>query len=206
DVCEEALRLTRLLALAPETASPETSALLAVMLLHSARLAARTSPEGDVLVLDAQDRQQWDRQRIAEGVSWFERSAAGAELTPYHVQAAIAATHAAAPDMAHTNWPRIVMLYDQLQQLAPSPVVRLNRAVALAQWQGAEAGLAALDDDRLLSRLDSYYLAHAVRGTLLMQIGRDEDAARAFERALACGCSEPERRLIERRRATLNRG
>lgn len=203
EVCEEATRLTRLLALTPETASPEAFALLALMLLHTARLAARTSPEGDVLLLDAQDRQQWDRDRLGEGLAWFERSAAGDDLTPYHVQAAIAATHATAPDMARTNWPRIVSLYDQLQQLAPSPVVRLNRAVAVAQWQGAAAGLEALDDDRLLSRLEAYYLAHAVRGTLLMQVGRREEAIVALDRALACGCSAPERRLIERRRAAL---
>lgn len=198
-VCEEAVRLTRLLALTPHTASPETQALLALMLLHSARLMARTSPEGDVLLLHEQDRAQWDAERLAEGFRWFERSAAGTDVTPYHVQAAIAATHAMAPDVAHTDWPRIVALYDQLQALAPSPVVQLNRAVAVAQWHGAEAGLAALDDDRLLSRLDTYYLAHAVRGTLLLDVGQPEAARAAFTRALACGCSLPERRLIQRR-------
>ena len=201
DVCEEAVRLTRLLAMTPSIASPETYALLALLLLHSARLAARTSPEGDVLLLDAQDRLQWDRARVAEGLWWFERSAAGDDLSPYHVQAAIVATHAIAHDVAHTNWPRIVALYDQLHQLAPSPVVQLNRAVAIAQWQGAAAGLAVLEGDRLLSRLDGYYLAHAVRGTLLWQVGRAADAVAAFDRALACGCSAPEQRLIERRRA-----
>lgn len=201
EVCEEAVRLVRLIAVAPDTASPDTAALLALMLLHSARLAARTSPEGDVLLLDAQDRAQWDRGRLAEGLAWFERSATGDDLSPYHVQAAIAATHATAPDLAHTDWVRIVALYDQLHRLAPSPVVQLNRAVAVAQWQGAAAGLAALDADRLLSRLEHYYLAHAVRGTLLMQAGRRAEALDAFDRALACGCSAPERRLIERRRA-----
>ncbi len=201
DVCEEAVRLTRLLAVSPETASPETAALLALMLLHSARLAARTTPEGDVLLLDAQDRAQWDRGRLAEGLVWLDRSAAGDDLSPYHVQAAIAATHATAPDLARTDWPRIVSLYDQLHALAPSPVVELNRAVALAQWYGAAAGLAAVEANRLLSRLDHYYLAHAVRGTLLMQVGRTSEALTAFDRALACGCSAPERRLIARRRA-----
>ena len=201
DVCEEAVRLTRLLAVAPATACSAASALLALMLLHSARLAARTSSEGDVLLLDAQDRSQWDRARLAEGIAWFERSAVGDDLSPYHVQAAIAATHAAAPDMARTNWARIVSLYDQLHRLAPSPVVQLNRAVAIAQWQGAAAGLAALESDRLLSRLEAYYLAHAVRGTLLLQVGRPADAIQALDLALACGCSAPERRLVERRRA-----
>ncbi len=205
DVCEEAVRLTRLLAIAPATACPAASALLALMLLHSARLAARTSSEGDVLLLDAQDRSQWDRARLAEGLAWFERSASGDDLSPYHVQAAIAATHAAAPDMARTDWARIVSLYDQLHRLAPSPVVQLNRAVAIAQWQGAAAGLAALDTDRLLSRLDGYYLAHAVRGTLLLQVGRPADAIQAFDRALRCGCSAPERRLVERRRTAAQR-
>ena len=121
------------------------------------------------------------------------------------MQAAIAATHAAAPDMARTDWARIVSLYDQLHRLAPSPVVQLNRAVAIAQWQGAAAGLAALDADRLLSRLDGYYLAHAVRGTLLLQVGRPAEAIKAFDRALRCGCSAPERRLVERRRAAAQR-
>ena len=205
EVCEEAVRLTRLVAIAPDTACPEAAALLALMLLHSARLAARTSNEGDVLLLDAQDRRHWDAGRLAEGLTWFDRSAVGDHLSPYHVQAAIAATHAAAPDMARTNWPRIVSLYDQLDRLVPSPVVRLNRAVALAQWQGAAAGLAALEADLLLSRLDGYYLAHAVRGTLLGQVGRTTEAVEAFGRALACGCSAPERRLIERRRTAAQR-
>ena len=177
EVCEEAVRLTRLVAIAPDTACPEASALLALMLLHSARLAARTSNEGDVLLLDAQDRSQWDaasagrRTRLVRAqrrLATISRRTTFRPRSPPHTQ-------------RHQTWPaptgrassRSTISCDRL---APSPVVRLNRAVAMAQWQGAAAGLAALDADLLLSRLDGYYLAHAVRGTLLLQVGRPAEA------------------------------
>lgn len=188
DVCEEAVRLTRLLALWPRTASPDTWALLSLMLLHSARLRTRTSPAGDILLLHEQDRTHWDQARLAEGFSWLERSASGSEASAYHVQAAIAATHVMAGDVASTDWARIVMLYEQLQQIAPSPVARLNQAIAIGQWQGAAKGLEALEAVGSGAHLARYYLAHAVRGVLLERVGRRDEAHAAYARALECHC------------------
>jgi RNA polymerase sigma-70 factor (ECF subfamily) len=198
DLCFEALRLGRLVA-ASAVATPQAHALVALMALQAARLAARTDPLGDLVLLEDQDRAHWDARLISLGFEHFDACMAGDEVSEYHVQAAIAATHARAIDPASTNWPIILNLYDDLVSRNPSPVVALNRAVAIAKVHGPAVGLAAiapLERDRHLRR---YHLLLAVRGQLLMELGRPADAAEAFRAALECECSEPERRFLERR-------
>lgn len=219
DLSTEAIRLGRLLVdLLPE---PEARGLLALMLLHESRRAARTSPNGDVMLLDEQDRSLWDRQQIAEGVrlvqqalssgSSGERSrarerAAPASPTrfgPYAVQAAIAAVHAEAPTPGATDWNEIVGLYDALMELNPSPVVALNRAVAVAMRDGPGAGLALIDGILASGELADYRLAHAARAELCRRLGKTDDARASYQRALKLTRQEPERRLIEKRLAEL---
>lgn len=198
DLCYEALRLGRLVASAV-VATPRVHALVALMALQAARLAARVDEGGDLVLLDDQDRTRWDPRLIAMGFHHFDRSIAGDDVSEYHVQAAIAATHTRAPDSSSVDWPLILHLYDQLVSLNPSPVVALNRAVAIAKVHGPAAALAALaplERDRLLRR---YHLLLAVRGQLLLELGRVTQAAEAFRSALACDCSEPERRFLERK-------
>jgi RNA polymerase sigma-70 factor, ECF subfamily len=204
DLSGEAIRLGRLLyELLPE---PEAAGLLALMLLHDSRRAARTSPGGELVLLDHQDRSLWDRDQIDEGLQLVERALSSRRVGPYGIQAAIAAVHAGAPDAAATDWDEIVGLYDLLILAAPSPVVELNRAVAVAMRDGPAAGLAVVD--RILGRGDllEYRFAHAARADLCRRLGRTGDARASYERALALTRQEPERRFIERRLAELSGG
>jgi len=203
DLSGEAIRLGRLLVeLLPE---PEAVGLLALMLLHESRRVARTSPEGDLILLEDQDRSLWNREQIAEGIALVRQARALAsrqlshQLGLYTLQAAIAAVHAAATAVAATDWARIVGLYDMLAQVAPSPVVELNRAVAVAMRDGPLAGLALIDTILARGDLANYYLAHAARAELCRRLGRTADARAAYERALALTQQAPERRFLERR-------
>ncbi len=201
DLSSEAIRLARLLAeLLPE---PEVMGLLALMLLHESRRVARTSATGDLILLEKQDRGLWNRERIAEGIALLERALPMRGRGPYCLQAAIAATHAEAPDAGATDWAQIVGLYDLLLETDPSPIVELNRAVAVAMRDGAQAGLALVD--ALLARGDlmDYRLAHAARADLCRRLGRAAEARDSYHRALELTYQEPERRFIERRLAEL---
>src|SRR5215468_3322149 len=201
DLSAEAIRLGRLLVeLLPE---PEAIGLLALMLLHDARRPARTTADGELILLDAQDRSLWNGAQIAEGLGLIERALSSRSVGPYALQAAIAAVHVEAKDAASTDWRQIVGLYDVLMRLEPSPVVELNRAVAIAMRDGPAAGLALVD--ALLARgdLDDYHLAHSARAELCRRLGRTDDAIAAYERALTLTTQAPERRFIERRIAQL---
>jgi RNA polymerase sigma-70 factor (ECF subfamily) len=201
DLSGEAIRLGRLLVeLLPE---PEAVGLLALMLLHESRRAARTSPSGDVVLLEDQDRTLWDRALIAEGSQLVRRALSSGRVGPYTIQAAIAAVHAAAPSVGETDWNEIVGLYDVLLRLDPSPVVALNRAVAVAMRDGPAAGLALIDAILERGELRDYRHAHAARAELCRRLGRIDEARASFERALQLTRQEPERRLIERRIAEL---
>jgi RNA polymerase sigma-70 factor (ECF subfamily) len=204
DLCAEAVRLGRLAA--SLLVDPETQGLLALMLLHESRRAARLDPAGDLVLLEAQDRSLWDGQRIAEAQVLIERGFAGRRVGPYLLQAAIAAAHAEAPSVSETDWARIVALYDVLARLEPSPVVELNRAVALGERDGPEAGLAALEAATRPGRLDAYHLAHAARAELLRRLGRIDAAQSAYERALALTAQPVEQRFLRRRLEQLGAG
>jgi len=200
DLSGEALRLARLLTeLLPE---PEAMGLLALMLLHESRRSARTSAEGDLILLENQDRNLWNRTLIAEGVALVERALGSRRFGPYSVQAAIAALHAEAPSTAATDWPQIVALYEVLERMEPSPVVELNRAVALAMRDGPAAGLVLIEN--LMEELDHYHLAHAARADLCRRAGRLDEARRSYERALALARQEPERRFLAQRLKNLS--
>jgi RNA polymerase sigma-70 factor, ECF subfamily len=197
DLSGEAIRLARLLAtLLPE---PEALGLLALLLLHESRRAARTTAAGDLVPLEEQERGQWDQALIAEGAALVQRALKGPHYGPYTVQAAIAAGHAVAPTVAATDWDAIVALYDLLCSASPSPIVALNRAVAVAMRDGPEAGLVLVD--AILSRgaLAEYHLAHAARADLCRRLGRVAEARESYERALALAKQGPERRFIARR-------
>ena len=201
DLAEEAIRLGRLLlGLLPET---EVRGLLALMLIQESRRAARTSPSGDLIRLEDQDRSLWNREQIAEGLALVRQAMASGTVGPYTVQAAIAAVHAEAPTAADTDWGRIVGLYDLLAQANPSPVVDLNRAVAVAMRDGAEAGLALVDSILARGDLADYHLAHAARADLCRRLGRTAEARSSYERALGLTRQEPERRFLEQRLAEL---
>jgi RNA polymerase sigma-70 factor (ECF subfamily) len=201
DLCGEALRLARLLLeLLPE---PEAMGLLALMLLHEARRAARASTSGDLIVLDEQDRAQWNGALIAEGIALVEKALGSKRFGPYSVQAAIAAVHAEAPSAAATDWAQIVALYDVLARMDPSPVVALNRAVAVAMRDGPAAGLALVDAILARGELTDYHLAHAARADLCRRLGKIEDARDSYARALSLARQAPERRFLERRLAEL---
>jgi RNA polymerase sigma-70 factor, ECF subfamily len=202
DLSAEAIRLARLLAeLLPE---PEAFGLLALMLLHDSRRRARMSASGELVRLDDQDRSLWDRDQIAEGTELVERAMASRRFGSYTIQAAIAALHAGAPDAAGTDWAEIVGLYDALSRADDSPVIELNRAVAVAMRDGPAAGLALID--AILERGDllEYRLAHAARADLCRRLGRTSDAHAAYERALVLTRQEPERRFLARRLAELS--
>ncbi|MBA3414428.1 MAG: RNA polymerase sigma factor [Chloroflexia bacterium] len=197
DLSGEAIRLARLLLeLLPE---PEVAGLLALMLLHESRREARTSPAGDVILLEAQDRTRWNREQIAAGTALIERALASGRFGPYTLQAAIAAVHAEAPHPAATDWAQIVGLYDVLVRTEPSPVVELNRAVALAMRDGPAAGLAPIDAILARGDLVDYHLAHAARADLCRRLGRTAEARAAYQRALQLANQEPERRFLEGR-------
>ncbi|HYU35543.1 MAG TPA: RNA polymerase sigma factor [Thermoanaerobaculia bacterium] len=201
DLSGEAIRLGRLLIeLLPE---PEVAGLLALMLLHESRRPARTSSSGELILLEDQDRSLWNREQIAEGRALVARALAARQLGPYAIQAAIAAVHATAPDAAATDWAQIVGFYDLLEQAHPSPVVELNRAVAVAMRDGPQAGLALIDDILARGDLADYHLAHAARADLNRRLGRTAEARAAYERALGLTRQEPERRFLERRLAGL---
>jgi RNA polymerase sigma-70 factor, ECF subfamily len=202
DLAEEAIRLARILRrLLP--AEREVAGLLGVMLLVHARRDARTGPTGDLLLLDQQDRGRWDRAMIEEGCALAEIALTGGPPGPYGVQAAIAALHDEAADVTSTDWPQIVALYDVLLALAPSPIVELNRAAAVALRDGPEAGLALLDGLAGDQRLSAYFPYAAARADLLQQVGRFPEAAAAYREALDLAGTEPERDHIRRRLAAI---
>lgn len=199
DLLSESLRLVSLLAERPGLSLPRVHALLALMLFHVARIQTRAGPAGDLLVLEEQDRTRWDRRAIQRGLRHLQAAGRGAELTEYHLLAGIASCHAVSESFAATNWPRILSLYDLLVELNPSPVTRLNRAVALAMVEGPDAGLSDIEAHQDHPSLRRYHLLPAVRGELLRRCGRTEAAAESFREALRRGCSRPERVLLERR-------
>ena len=201
DLSAEAIRLGRLLVeLLPE---PEVVGLLALMLLHDSRRAARTSRTGDLVLLDDQDRSLWNRDQITEGVSRLERARSSGRVGPYTIQAAIAAMHAQAPSSAATNWDQIVRLYNLLLQTHPSPVVELNLAVAVAMRDGPLVGLAHIDAILTRGELETYHLAHAARADLCRRLGRTAEARASYEQALVFARQEPERRFLARRLSEL---
>jgi RNA polymerase sigma-70 factor (ECF subfamily) len=198
---EEAITLGRLLVeLLPE---PEAEGLLALMLLHDARRVARVSPDGELVLLDDQERTLWNRTQIDEGRCLVEKSLRSRRVGPYALQAAIAAVHAEALTASDTDWPQIVGLYDVLMRVEPTPVVELNRAVAIAMRDGPDAGLARIDAILARGDLLDYHLAHSARADLLRRLGRTHEAISAYERAIALNTQEPERRFLARRLADL---
>ena len=204
DVSGEAIRLGRLLLeLLPE---PEVAGLLALMLLQESRRAARSSPQGELILLADQDRSLWNREQIAEGVALVERALASRQAGPYALQAAIAAVHAEAPRAADTDWAQIVALYDVLLQATPSPVIELNRAVAVTMRDGPQAGLALIDAILARGDLADYHLAHSARADFCRRLGKNEDARLSYQRALDLARQEPERRFLQRRLAELAAG
>jgi RNA polymerase sigma-70 factor (ECF subfamily) len=193
----EAIRLGRLLTeLQPE---PEVIGLLALMLLQESRRAARTSPSGELILLENQDRSLWTREQIAEGMALVEKALGFRRFGPYTLQAAIAAVHAGAQSAAATDWRQIVALYNQLVRIQPSPVVHLNRAVAIAMRDGPEAGLAHIDAVLEHGELANYYLAHSARAEMYRRLGRTAEARSAYEKALALTQQEPERQFLQER-------
>ncbi|HEX8723803.1 MAG TPA: RNA polymerase sigma factor [Gemmatimonadaceae bacterium] len=212
ELTREAIRLGRLLvelqptadgggreATGPATVDPEIIGLLALMLLQESRRAARTSPTGELILLHDQDRSLWNREQIAEGVALVETALNSRNAGPYTLQAAIAAVHAQAESAAATDWRQIVALYDRLVRIQPSPVVRLNRAVAVAMCDGPEAGLAQIDALLEHGELASYYLAHAARADMYRRLGRSAEAKSSYEKALALTEQEPERQFLRER-------
>lgn len=201
DLSAEAIRLGRLLVqLLPE---PEAIGLLALMLLHDSRRAARTADNGDLLLLDQQDRRRWNHAQIAEGAALVERALGSRRAGPYSLQAAIAALHAQAPSPEATDWTQIVGLYDLRLQREPSPVIALNRAVAVAMRDGPEAGLALVDALLGAGELADYHFAHATRADLCRRLGRRDEARAAYQRALALTRQEAEQRFLRGRIAEL---
>jgi len=197
DVSGEAIRLGRLLVgLLPE---PEAVGLLALMLLHESRRTARSSTAGELILLDEQDRTLWNRELVSEGAALVERALLSRRFGPYTLQAAIAAVHAEADSAAATDWAQIVALYDVLLRADPSPVVELNRAVAVAMRDGPEAGLTLIDAILARGDLTEYHLAHSARADLCRRLGRSAQARASYERALRLTRQEPERRFLERR-------
>jgi RNA polymerase sigma-70 factor (ECF subfamily) len=203
DLSAEAIRLGRLLVeLLPE---PEARGLLALMLLQESRRAARTSSSGELILLEDQDRSLWNRDEIQKGARLVEQALSSPGFGPYAIQAAISAVHAEAPSVAATDWAEIVGLYDVLLRADPSPVIELNRAVAVAMRDGPAAGLALVDAILDRGDLADYRLAHAARAELCRRLGKTTDARVSYERALALARQEPERRFLERRLAEVSK-
>jgi RNA polymerase sigma-70 factor, ECF subfamily len=197
DLSGEAIRLARLLVeLLPD---PEVVGLLAMMLLHESRREARTTPDGDLILLEDQDRSLWNRDLIAQGTTLVERALQSGQFGPYTIQAAISAVHANASTAAETDWAEIVALYDTLLQMIASPVIELNRAVAVAMRDGPAAGLELIDAILADGHLADYYLAHSARAELCRRLGRTAEARASWERALSLTVQEPERRFMTRR-------
>jgi RNA polymerase sigma-70 factor, ECF subfamily len=202
DLSAEAIRLGRLLVqLLPE---PEAMGLLALMLLHDSRRVARTSSTGELILLDDQDRSLWNREQIVEGAALVKQALLSRRIGPYILQAAIAAVHAETPEASATDWVEIVSLYQLLVQIDPSPVVELNRAVAVAMRDGPLSGLELIEAILARGDLTNYHLAHAARADLCRRLGRTAEARAAYERALGLTNQEPERRFLERRLAELS--
>jgi RNA polymerase sigma-70 factor (ECF subfamily) len=203
----EAIRLGRLLIelrpepeiMLPEVMLPEIMGLLALMLLQESRRAARTSPTGELILLENQDRSLWNREQIAEGVALLEKALKSSRVGFYTLQAAIVAIHAEAESVAATDWRQIVALYDQLARIQPSPVVQLNRAVAIAMRDGPEAGLTQIDAVLEHGELANYYLAHSARADMYRRLGRTAEARSSYEKALTLTQQEPERRFLQER-------
>lgn len=199
DLCAEAIRLTRLVRTLMESHPPrETTALLALMLIQDSRREARLNEVGDLVVLEEQDRSRWNWSQIAEALPLVDEASSG-EAGPYALEAAIAAVHARAARPIDTNWRQIVRLYDLLQQQLPSPIVALNRAVAVAMVDGPQRGLELIDQLAASGDLDTYHLLHAARADLLRRLGARTEAANSYKRALALVTNESERRFLERR-------
>jgi RNA polymerase sigma-70 factor (ECF subfamily) len=198
DLCQEALRLGLLIA-SSSLATPPIHALVALMAMQAARLPARTDEAGDIVLLESQDRARWDHGLIALGFHHFDRSMSGNHVSEYHVQAAIAATHARAVTADTVDWTTILHLYDELIALRNSPVIALNRAVAVSKVHGAADGLVAIEALDQSPDLRNYHLFLAVRGEFLLELGRHQEAAECYQDALECRCSEPERRFLQRK-------
>lgn len=203
DLSAEAIRLGRLLLELLD--EPEGVGLLALMLLQESRRTARTSNEGDLILLEDQDRSLWNQSQIAEGISLVRRALASRRVGPYTLQAAIAAVHAEAPSAAATDWAQIAGLYSVLMTIEPSPIVELNRAVAIAMRDGPAAGLSLIDTILARGELSDYYLIHAARADLCRRLGKTADSISAYERALTLARQAPERRFLERRLSELRR-
>jgi len=197
ELSREAIRLGRLLL--DLLQEPEVMGLLGLMLLQESRRAARTSPDGDLILLEQQDRSLWNRDQIAEGISLTESALRSRRFGAYTLQAAIAAVHAESSSVASTDWRQITLLYDQLLRIQPSPVVELNRAVAVAMYEGLEQGLALIDNLLAREQLSHYHLAHSARADLCRRLGRIPEARASYEKALALAQKEPERRFLARR-------
>ncbi|HET7537921.1 MAG TPA: DUF6596 domain-containing protein, partial [Candidatus Didemnitutus sp.] len=202
ELCQEAIRLAELLVTHPVGRTPRSHALLALMLLTAARFPSRLDEQGELLRLDDQDRSKWNQRLIERGLTHLAAAAQGTELSEYHLQAGIAAIHCTAADYASTDWERILQHYDQLQRIKPSPIVALNRAVAVAHLHGPQAGLDAIALISRSDRLDSHYLLHAVVGELHWRLGNERAAAESFRRALGLAQVGPEQiyltRMLER--------
>jgi RNA polymerase sigma-70 factor, ECF subfamily len=197
ELSHEAIRLGRLLLdLLPD---PEVMGLVALMLLHESRRVARLSADGDLILLEQQDRSSWNKDLIAEGISLTERALRSRQFGAYTLQAAIAAVHAESSSTASTDWREIKLLYDRLLEIQESPVVELNRAVAVAMSEGPEQGLRLIDDLLAREQLSNYYLAHSARADLCRRLGRTADARASYEKALALAQQEPDRRFLARR-------
>lgn len=194
DLCEEAIRLAKMVASTPATSFPASRALVALFLLQSSRLCARLDERGELLLLADQDRSLWDRELIREGLVWLERAAEGTEVTAYHLEAEIAAVHIS----GEVDWVHIADLYDQLYALKPSPVIALNRAVAIARRDGPAEGLKAIQSIRTDPTLSRYYLLPAVQGHMWRELGDEARARSFFRQAMDCPCSDLERRHLER--------
>lgn len=197
DLSGEAIRLSRLLL--QLLAEPEVMGLLALMLLHESRRAARTSETGDLVLLEQQDRSLWNQDHIREGMALIERALASRHFGPYTLQATIAAVHTEAPNTAETDWAQIVALYDLLSRADPSPIIELNRAVAVAMRDGPVKGLELVDELLASGQLGNYHLAHAARADFCRRLGKTSEARISYERALALTKQEPERRFLEKR-------
>jgi len=197
ELSREAIRLGKLLRdLLPE---PEVRGLLGLMLIQESRRSTRTSPDGDLILLEHQDRSLWNKDQIAEGISLTESALASRRYGAFTLQAAIAAIHARSSSAATTDWRQITLLYDRLLQIQPSPVVELNRAVAIAMCDGLEQGLHLIDDLLAREHLSNYHLAHAARADLCRRLGRIEEARASYEKALSLAVQEPDRRFLARR-------
>jgi RNA polymerase sigma-70 factor, ECF subfamily len=202
ELSREAIRLGRLLLdllKLDQLQEPEVMGLLGLMLLHESRRAARTSPDGDLILLEQQDRSLWNRDQIAEGISLTESALQSRRFGAYTLQAAIAAVHAESSSVASTDWREITLLYDRLLQIQPSPVVELNRAVAIAMYEGPEQGLCLIDDLLARERLSHYHLAHSARADLCRRLGRIPEARASYEKALALAPQEADRHFLARR-------